>query len=380
MTQPLLQPTRFLPAERAPREVLERQIGLFTGSPLLVEMLDAAPDLLLVLNPERQIVFANERVLDLTGVADRRLLYGMRPGEALGCLHADEVTGGCGTSEFCATCGAAQAIRDGLAGKTTKEDCRILRGLGPEALDLRAWARPLVLGTDRFIIFSLVDSSDEQRRRALERIFFHDLLNTAGALSGLLEVLAESKSPPPEELALVHQLANELIDEVQAQRTLVAAERGELAVTAEPVQPAILLERFVDQYQRHPLGRDRRLALELSPEPMTLSTDPALLRRIMGNLLKNALEATTPGQTVTVGCSSAPAGVELRVHNPGVMPPEVQLQVFHRSFSTKGPGRGLGSYGVRLLGERYLQGRVSFTSTPESGTTFRLWLPLALTP
>jgi signal transduction histidine kinase len=375
---PSPQLTRFLPAERAPREVLERQIGLFTGSPLLVEMLDAAPDLLLVLNPERQIVFANERALDLTGVADRRQLYGMRPGEALGCIHADEVTGGCGTTDFCTTCGAARAIRDGLAGKTTKEDCRILRGPGPEALDLRAWARPLILGTDRFIIFSLADSGDEQRRRALERIFFHDLLNTAGALRGLLEVLAESASPPPEELALVHQLANELIDEVQAQRTLVAAERGDLTVTAELVQPAVLLGRLVDQYRRNPIGRDHHLVLELHPDLTELSTDPALLRRVMGNLLKNALEATEPGQTVTVGGSPAPAGVELRVHNPGVMPPEVQLQVFHRSFSTKGPGRGLGSYSVRLLAERYLQGRVSFTSTPESGTTFRLWLPLVL--
>jgi signal transduction histidine kinase len=120
--------------------------------------------------------------------------------------------------------------------------------------------------------------------------------------------------------------------------------------------------------------------LELHPDLAELSTDPTLLRRVMGNLLKNALEATEPGQTVTVGCSPALAGVELRVHNPGVMPPEVQLQVFHRSFSTKGPGRGLGSYSVRLLGERYLQGRVSFTSTPGSGTTFRLWLPLTLKP
>jgi signal transduction histidine kinase len=378
VTQPFPQLTRFLPAERAPREVLERQIGLFAGSPLLAEMLDASPDLLLVLNPERQIVFANERVLDLTGVADRRQLYGQRPGEALGCIHADVATGGCGTTDFCTTCGAARAIRDGLAGKTTKEDCRILRGTGPEALDLRAWARPLILGADRFIIFSLTDSSNEQRRHALERIFFHDLLNTAGALRGLLEELSESQSQPPEELALVHQLADELIDEIQAQRILLSAERGDLAVESAPMQLAELLERLVDQYRRHPLSRARHLRLDLPPGPTALEIDATLLRRCAGNLLKNAIEATDPGQTITVGCSPAPDGLELRVHNPGVMPPTVQLQVFHRSFSTKGPGRGLGTYSVLLLGERYLQGRVSFTSTPEAGTTFRLWLPLAL--
>lgn len=60
------------------------------------------------------------------------------------------------------------------------------------------------------------------------------------------------------------------------------------------------------------------------------------------------------------------------------MPYDVQLQVFQRSFSTKGIGRGLGTYSIRLLSERYLSGRVSFTSTPEAGTTFYAWYPLEL--
>ncbi len=57
------------------------------------------------------------------------------------------------------------------------------------------------------------------------------------------------------------------------------------------------------------------------------------------------------------------------------MPREVQLQIFQRSFSTKGLGRGLGTYSVRLLTERYLKGSVSFTSSAEFGTTFRVRCP-----
>jgi signal transduction histidine kinase len=60
------------------------------------------------------------------------------------------------------------------------------------------------------------------------------------------------------------------------------------------------------------------------------------------------------------------------------MPADVQLQMFHRSFSTKGKGRGTGTYSVKLLTEKYLQGRVAFTSTPASGTTFEVTLPYAL--
>jgi len=62
--------------------------------------------------------------------------------------------------------------------------------------------------------------------------------------------------------------------------------------------------------------------------------------------------------------------VRFTVHNPGEMPQEASLQVFQRSFSTKGTGRGLGTYSMKLLSEQYLQGKVGFSSTPEEGTLF----------
>jgi signal transduction histidine kinase len=63
------------------------------------------------------------------------------------------------------------------------------------------------------------------------------------------------------------------------------------------------------------------------------------------------------------------------VHNEGIVPPEVQPRIFERSFSTKGPGRGLGTYGMRLIGERVLGGQVSFSSAAGRGTTFSILLP-----
>ena len=60
------------------------------------------------------------------------------------------------------------------------------------------------------------------------------------------------------------------------------------------------------------------------------------------------------------------------------MPHVVQLQLFQRSFSTKGLGRGLGTYSMKLLSERYLGGRISFTSTEEAGTTFTASYPRQL--
>jgi signal transduction histidine kinase len=137
----------------------------------------------------------------------------------------------------------------------------------------------------------------------------------------------------------------------------------------------VVLEEVESFYRGQPwtAGRHMRI-VEGSPTPALIS-DRTLVGRILGNMLKNALEAARQGDTVTLGCAYREEATEFSVHNPQVMPEEVQRQVFQRSFSTKGKGRGLGTYGMKLIAERYLRGRVSFDSAPEKGTTFRARFP-----
>jgi sensor histidine kinase regulating citrate/malate metabolism len=87
------------------------------------------------------------------------------------------------------------------------------------------------------------------------------------------------------------------------------------------------------------------------------------------------LEATKAGGTVSLGAEVNAADCTFWCQNDGAIPREVALQIFQRSFSTKGRGRGIGTYSIKLLGERYLGGQVSFTSMPETGTRFQIRLP-----
>ena len=104
-------------------------------------------------------------------------------------------------------------------------------------------------------------------------------------------------------------------------------------------------------------------------------TDGVLLGRVLGNLIKNALEASLRGQTVTVTFENEKQPL-FSVHNPDVMSQAAQLQMFQRSFSTKEEkGRGIGSYSVKLLTEKYLKGKVWFVSRLPEGTTFFVELP-----
>ena len=84
-----------------------------------------------------------------------------------------------------------------------------------------------------------------------------------------------------------------------------------------------------------------------------------------------------PGERVTVTASRHDDKIRIQVHNPEFIEPEIQLQIFQRSFSTKGKGRGIGTYSMKLFGERYLKGKVWFSSSEEEGTTFFVSIPLA---
>lgn len=374
-------PTRFAPAERASAQEIERQARLFTSERLLGVLPDAVPCVLLVVNAQRQLVFANDRFHELLPAEQRGIdVLGCRPGEVLGCVHAEEAEGGCGTTDFCSTCGAVHAILTSQSGTADVQECRIIRTNG-EALDFRVWTTPVTLDGEAFTIFAALDICDEKRREALEHIFLHDINNVAYGLSWYADFFRNAGPEKIEEYAdAIRRLSRELIEEIEAQRILIKAESGELTLSPEPVSSLQLLRDAVALYSRHPASQDRRLCVDDRAVDAQVVSDRVLLSRVLCNLVKNALEACRAGEIVTVGCTTTDDTVELWVHNPGCMPREVQLQIFQRSFSTKGRGRGLGTYSIRLLTERYLKATASFTSTAEHGTTFRIRCPATLEP
>ena len=361
---------------RTPLDLVQsqaRKIGAWTE---IRGLIDAIPDILLAVNTNRQIVFANQAASDFFHVRDAGELWGKRPGEAAGCLHSRETPGGCGNSESCKVCGAFLAIYHGMRGESSLEECRMTLA-GGTPLDLSIWTRPFDLDNERFLFLAIKDISDEKRRQALEKIFLHDLLNTAGGLRSISEIIEDSAPGELRELReVIASLSEQLVDEIQAQRDLLAAERGELHVQKRLTNSRVVVAKTISMYLKNEACDGKTIHAAEICEEIPLFTDTALLQRVLGNLAKNALEATSPGGTVTVGCHSLTSDtVEFFVHNASCIPREFQLQIFSRSFSTKGQGHGLGTYSVKLLTERFLDGKVDFSSTPGEGTVFFVRLP-----
>lgn len=286
---------------------------------------------------------------------------------------------GCGTSIFCRDCGAAASIIKSLEGKAHTEECHILRKSADfnEALDLQVFTSPFKYEEYELVIFTVLDISHEKRRKNLEHLFFHDVLNLATGLRYASQMLCRSSASDRihEQCLKMDNTISQLTEEIQAQRDLGKAEEGKLKVAIRPTSSKGTLKKIWDMYSSHPLCADRQIHIE-EFEDFYFNTDPTILIRSLGNMVKNALEASEAGETITLGCQKDGGQAHFWGHNNCFIPAKSQRQIFKRSFSTKGEGRGLGTYSMKLLIETHLQGKVWFESTPEKGTVFSISIPM----
>lgn len=370
--------TYFAFPGKASRETLKRQVALLRKTPLLRKLYESVAEIILILNKERQIVFFNQNFADFLNLKNPKILYGMRPGEALNCIHSAELAGGCGTTEFCQTCGAVNAILNSQKGVANIEECRIIQKVNNEALELQVHATPLKIGKEKFTVFAVTDISHEKRRQMLERIFFHDISNTVSCLRIASDLLRAKGTAEIGNIqnTIAHSVS-ELVDVIDCQKMVAAAESRELIVRPTALVSSQIIEELVSEYEKYAESKGVRIKAA-SGEGCSFSSDRSILLRVLGNMTKNAIEASSAGDVVTIGCNSKKGRICFRVHNNSVMPRKVQLQLYQRSFSTKGSGRGIGTYSMKLLSERYLKGSVSFASSKKEGTTFVACYPATL--
>ena len=111
----------FASPERLGDEDLRRDLAFIGNHPLMSVLLTTASGLVAVLNEHRQILSVNTAFLDAMGIHDAPAIMGLRPGEAVQCVHAHDMKAGCGTGKFCSTCGAAIAIMATLESNKPEE-------------------------------------------------------------------------------------------------------------------------------------------------------------------------------------------------------------------------------------------------------------------
>jgi signal transduction histidine kinase len=372
--------TFFAPAQRAEKRDLLRNIDFVSRNPVIDLVLRSAGSLLAILNEQRQIVAVNDALLKVLGLDNASDVFGLRPGEAIHCTHARDMPGGCGTSRYCETCGAAIAIVTALCGdEPVERDCAVTaeRNGRKEDLFFRVRAQTLAADGHRLILLFLQDMTEAHQRALLERVFLHDISNLVSGLVGSAELLDPGQDRRHAKHAgLMLQLSRRLAKEIQVQKAIMNADPSAVTLSLEEVSAQGIGSELTQVFAHHPAAKGRRVDVETAAPDVKLTTDASLLVRMLANAVTNALEATAEGNTVRVWHEPVAGGARFCVWNREAIPAPAALRVFQRCFTTKrGPGRGFGTYIMKLLGEDRLKGKVDFTTSPADGTVFRIQVP-----
>ncbi len=371
-----------IPVFQSSIEVLEKQHDKIKSIPFYEGIINAIPQFAAVVNCNREIVHANKSLLEVTGAKQVFAILGRLPGDVLNCVNICEKERLCGSTEACQYCGAVQAIVESMeTRKRVEKECRITsrNEKGIYSHDFLITASPIDVDDEKFTIVSLADISGTKRREALERIFFHDILNTMNGLNGYIEIL-KRLAHSEEVKILVDDLAVlsvSLLDDVNAQRDLLAAERGDLQINNNYITTVGIVDYCVNHVKHIGIAELKTIVKDKNMVNVPFVTDDVILKRVIINMLKNALEASNEGEAVEITSRKSEDSIEFAVKNSSVIPESVQRQIFQRSFSTKGNNRGLGTYSMKILTENYLKGKIEFSSNEAVGTCFYVILPFA---
>ncbi len=329
-----------------------------------------------ILNDARQFVYINEAYFKNNAhLAD---LIGYRPGEVFKCIHSEEHSAGCGNSESCRFCYAGNTILQTIfKDEKVINQGRMLVTLDNRisAVDFEVKTVPFRMENERFILFFLTDTSRIKQSELIERAFFHDVLNSSNVLTSLVSISKISSEYIENADRIIESSITDIIEQIYFFKKLKNSEAGTFHPDFEVIDLLEEIEALVNTVKNTSWVEGIELELSTAGLGEELKTDRIIFRRIILNLLKNAFEASRPGDEVKLAIYLRDDYIEIHVNNPAVMPEEVRMQVFQRSFSTKGEGRGIGTYSIKLFTENFLKGRVAFTSEEGRGTTFVLTLP-----
>lgn len=365
--------TYFASPERTEPANLENKIKLVSKNPLVDSLLKSVSGIIAVLDENRQIISVNEEFLKILGIDSFYEIAGLRPGEALGCNYSAKMPGGCGTSRYCSTCGAAIAITAALANDCSEERICALKKKDKDNEDeicLVVRCSPLEIEKTKIILMFIRDITKDCINSYIEKVFFHDINNLITALFGnsaLLELKPEDRNA----IKNINLITERLKREVEAQRLISQTLSDSFSLNFKKTCADSLFNDLKNFFKNHPASKNKNLEFSTSTKDFYFHTDCVIIFRVLGNMILNALEASSNGDTVKIRDEKTENKILFHIWNKETIPEEIQLRIFQRFFTTKsGNGRGIGTFSMKLLGEKFLKGKVYFKSTKDNGTTF----------
>jgi putative PEP-CTERM system histidine kinase len=198
----------------------------------------------------------------------------------------------------------------------------------------------------------------------------HDLKNLVAQLSLMLSNADKHRHNP----AFQEDMIGTVAHSVEKMKRLLVQLRG--AYTLEPPAP-LALDVLLQEAVTARSGLKPAPRLELADGTVSVVGHPARLERVIGHLIQNAIEATSPEGNVVVRLLRQNTSAVIAIADSGCGMDErfVRNRLFRPFESTKPTGMGIGTYEARQY-VRELGGRIEVESREDEGTVFRVTLPL----
>ncbi len=259
---------------------------------------------------------------------------------------------------------------------------------GDERIPVEVYVRRVSFRGEPHLQWILRDITERKRldtlRDDLLAMLYHDLRAPLSSISMSLELLAQAcmdGGSDAQELITIARRAAARLERLSSNMLdLSRLEAGQMPLKRGVVLPQTLIAEALEVIAPHAEQRQQNVQLELPPDLPPVSADREMIRRVLINLLENAVKYSPPGSHIRVGARREGQMVRFWVadNGPGI-PKEEQERIFHkydRGSAKRGKGLGLGLAFARLAVQAH-GGTIGVESEPGEGALFCFTLPVA---
>ena len=217
----------------------------------------------------------------------------------------------------------------------------------------------------------------EEKLRQIEKIdavsrmsamLAHDLRGPLSTINQAAEMIKKSPERSHRMLKMIKDNTTRALNMIEE----IRAGTKEITPRMEETDLAEMIRATSEETQ---IPDNVRMELEIGDGIESVYLDPDIIRRVLDNLVINAIEAMPNGGTVSLKGRREGSQVCIEVSDTGVgIPEEVQPRIFEPFFSIKPKGLGLGLPYCGRAVEAH-GGTINFTTKKEEGTTFTLKIP-----
>jgi signal transduction histidine kinase len=205
----------------------------------------------------------------------------------------------------------------------------------------------------------------------------HDIRNPLQSIISELYLAKTELAALPEDVSRSSMMESiESIEQEVSYINKIVQDLQDFARPIKPVAQEIDLQAVCEEILlKSPMPQNIKASCRIQPEAKRLMADPDALKRIIGNLVVNAVQAMPEGGELTIRAFSERDSTAIIVQDTGVgISEDVKKKLFTPLFTTKAKGQGFGLPVVQRMTEA-LGGTVTFESTVGKGTNFIIRLP-----